>query len=292
MFNEIESYSSKIEEFYPKIVNRFNKLQLSEFNKDLSVQSNIFLTDIKKLVSCLKSHINGLELLVADCTDLVEEIDQSTTENNSEYIQLNSNGSLSIPDSKSIIQKIPGLLRLSTEHHAKLLANNKESLKIKPINYELKIPVIKKLSDIPHGFYFYQGNIYTRIPNGDILKLPLLEIIDSKKNINRKHSIRCKYLSKTNCEEYRAKMASLYKSDIRPCCYAHTGDQIIKIGYPSRCPSVPNFGNISDIMQDIRCVNLQDIQNLLLYGLNDLISAFIWLDINKVSGLNANLEVV
>lgn len=161
---------------------------------------------------------------------------------------------------------------------------------IPELGYSLKMPVVTDLKNIPVALYFYKGDktnppgVYMNILNGNIVRMPFPEIIDSKREYDRTHSIRCKYNKKDDCDAQRIKMSKLYSSPVRVCNFAHAGDKIVKIGYPSRCPSVHDFGNPSTMQSDIKKVTLTDIQNTMLYGLNDLISAVVWLDYNVITG--------
>jgi hypothetical protein len=115
--------------------------------------------------------------------------------------------------------------------------------------------------------------------------MPFPETVDSKKEYDRKHSIRCKYTTIEECLTQRQKMAKMYGSQIRICNFAHIGDRIIKIGHQFRCPSVPNFGNPQTMPQDIKDVKFSDIKNLMMYGLSDIATAMIWFDYHKVKGV-------
>jgi hypothetical protein len=77
------------------------------------------------------------------------------------------------------------------------------------------------------------------------------------------------------------KMAKLHNSMQRTCNFAHSGDKLLKIGYQSRCPSIPNYGNPDTFIQDTYHVSDDDIKNLLLYGLNDTLIASVWLQKNN-----------
>ncbi len=123
-----------------------------------------------------------------------------------------------------------------------------------------------------------RSGVYINLGNGNYARIPFPEIIDSKKEYDRKHSIRCKYSTKKECDEQRYKMSRFHNTQIRICNFAHEGDAIIKIGYPSRCPAIPNFGNPSTISSDIKNINMSDAKNLLMYGLSDIINSIIWFD--------------
>lgn len=178
----------------------------------------------------------------------------------------------------------------STLTISNIIPTTLERNSIPELGYSLKMPVVTDLKNIPLALYFYKGDktnppgVYMNILNGNIVRMPFPEIIDSKREYDRTHSIRCKYNKKDDCDAQRIKMSKLYSSPVRVCNFAHAGDKIVKIGYPSRCPSVHDFGNPSTMQSDIKKVTLTDIQNTMLYGLNDLISAVVWLDYNVITG--------
>jgi len=157
-------------------------------------------------------------------------------------------------------------------------------INIPNINYYLNVPYVNDVSEIPHSIYYVknQPGLYIRLPNNNIARIPFPEIVDSKKEYDRKHSIRCKYVTKNECSIQRFKISKMYNSIVRVCNFAHMGDPLIKIGYPSRCPGVPRFGNPESLFNDIKYVEYNDIKNTLMYGLNDLISSIVWLDYTNV----------
>ena len=130
------------------------------------------------------------------------------------------------------------------------------------------------------------------LPNNNIVHIPFPDILDNSKDYDRKNSVRCKYSDKNECTIQRNKMAKLHNSTVRNCNFSHNGEKVIKIGTPSRCPSVPNFGNPKTISKDIDYVNISDIKNMLLYGLNDIIIASIWLQNANISNQQfTNLDI-
>jgi hypothetical protein len=172
---------------------------------------------------------------------------------------------------------------------------------IPELGYYLKLPTVTDLKQIPPALYYLKPGkesgkesgkdsnqlpgIYMNLSHGNYVRIPFPEVVDSKKEYDRKHSIRCKYSSKQECDTQRSKMAKIYNSNVRICNFAHNGETIVKIGYPSRCPSVPNYGNPSTMSNDIKQISINDIKNTLLYGLNDIMVSVIWLDYNTTTNL-------
>lgn len=148
---------------------------------------------------------------------------------------------------------------------------------IDELDYTVKLPQVKSLKEITPMFYYYAGDknhtkgVYCSFLNGIYMRVPFPEIIDSTKNPNRVRSVRCKYGTKEKCDE----QASRYYHYKKVCNYAHTGEKINKIAYNSRC-RIPNFGNPSEFNESIDAVYMNDIKNLLLYGLNDTFLSMMW----------------
>lgn len=156
--------------------------------------------------------------------------------------------------------------------------------KIEEVGYYMDFPTVSNFSDISPMFYYYDNpndkinepGIYCSIIQGVIIKIPFPVIVDSTREYSRGRSIKCKYEKRSVCDENRDSMAKRYNSELRKCNFAHEGEDIVKIGYPSRCSTMPRFGNASTLTKDINIVKISDIKNVLLYGLNDVIVSAIW----------------
>jgi hypothetical protein len=161
----------------------------------------------------------------------------------------------------------------------------------------MKLPVVSDIKKIQPMFCYFKGDqqytegIYCCIIPNVFIKVPFPEIIDSTKEYDRGHSIRCKYKTKKLCDDQRGKMAKYHKSQVRICNFAHNGEEITKIGYPSRCATIPNFGNPSTFANDLKIVDTSDIKNIMFYGVNDLIASAIWFDYTN-SNTNSNTAVI
>jgi hypothetical protein len=293
-----DDYLINIDKAFSQLVKKFNKLQIEEYGNMTIKKGNSLLLNGTKLLHSLKSQITALESLITDCNDFIDEVKQdlSVETKPENFVFLTKGGMLSYPG-RDVINKIPNKNEILNELKNKrdIPENNKisvERILIPEYGYYLKLPVITNLNQIPPAMYYIKPNaknnnvkpgVYINL-NGNYMRIPFPEIADSKKEYDRKHSIRCKYTTKQECDAQRSKMAGVYNSNIRVCNFAHKGDSIIKIGYPSRCPSVPNFGNTSTMSGDINKVNISDIKNTLLYGLNDIFASIIWLDYTSNKG--------
>jgi regulator of replication initiation timing len=286
----IEQYTSILDQLFSKIVREYNKLQLADYTHDTLSRGNNLIKTGSQLLTALKSNSKTIETLLSDCNDFVTEIkeDMECPRKDDGYVFPTKNGMLSYPGKEFIVKLLNADVDTSATPPASTPPAStikEEKTLIKEIGYYMKIPIVENLSDIPQAIYGHHGSLYLRLPNNNLARIPFPEVVDSKKEYDRKHSIRCKYKTKQECDAQRQKMAKIYQSNIRICNFAHEGDKMIKIGYPSRCPSVPNFGNPKSMSVDIRNVSINDIKNILLYGLSDIITASVWLDYSDQKNL-------
>lgn len=308
---DLDTYSTTLENIFSSIVKKFNKMNLSDHNNQTVTDAQSLLKKGTAILKSMKSHVRSLEILLSDCDDFVEEVidDLSKPRKEEDFVYHTAGGMLSYPGrdilkdilTKSATKKDTSDMQTSTTTTQYISPSTVpmltapiapiERIVIPEIGYYLKLPVVANLKDIPRAMYYFKGNvengipagIYMNLPNNNIVRMPFPEIIDSKREYDRTHSIRCKYHTLDECNYQRSKMSKMYNSQVRTCNFAHAGDKIIKIGYPSRCPSVPDFGNPTTMSSDIKKVNINDINNMLLYGLNDLMCSVIYLDYNAVS---------
>lgn len=281
----MENYQMNMLKAYSTMVSEYNKLQLQDHSKDSIAKGNALVSQGNKLLNIMKNHVQSLETLLSDCKYFVEEVEEdlSYPAPNDDYVYKTAYGMLSYKGRDYTPSKKKKIIKQPKEEQIRHL--------IKPINYYFHAKKVKKLKDITPMFYYYDNpndktytpGLYCCVSPTIYVKVPFPEIIDSTKEYSRVRSIRCKYNSKSICDEKRSMMASRHRSNIRTCNFAHTGENIIKIGYPSRCASIPRFGNPSTLVKDIKLVNFTDIKNILMYGLSDILSASIWFDYNKIT---------
>jgi hypothetical protein len=309
--DEISTYTLALDKIFSIIVKKYNVVQLSNYDNNTYQNANTILTLGGKLLSAMKLHVRKLETILMDCKDFVDEVidDSHTIQKEEEYVYHTKNGLLSYPDRELLVNLLEGTEKTKknvfptldktknesiTQTIAPPLIDTSTRIIIPEVGYSIKVPTCSDIKNIPSSMYYYKGDaenpsgLYMNILNNNIVKIPFPEIIDSKNSYDRTHSIRCKYSKKSDCDNQRNKMAKLYNSTLRLCNFAHEGDKIVKIGYPSRCPSVPDFGNLTTISTDIKKVTITDVQNMLMYGLNDIISSVIWLDYNSIKDQNMN----
>lgn len=297
----VEHYKQNLENAFSSLVSQYNKLQLSDHTENSINEGTKLISNGSSLVSMLKRHIQSLETLLCDCEDFVDEVydDLSHPQPEEDFVYSSAYGMLSYKGREHIERKkekpSPSINNPSntTEEYKRTL--------LPEVDYYFKAQHTNKLSTINPMFQYYNNpldvvnapGLYCCIVPGVYIRVPFPEIIDSTKEYSRVRSIRCKYRDKEMCDEQRLKMAKYHNSSLRICNFAHKGEQLVKIGYLSRCSSIPRFGDPSTLIRDIKNINLDEIKNVLMYGLNDIITSAIWLDYNKVSNVTyPNIDIV
>ena len=282
-------------------------LQLSDHNNQTISEAQQISKNINNWLTTMQYYTSNAKNLMSECDKLAFDIQNDLSvlpvDN---YVYHTTDGMLSYPG-REIYNKKP-LINLEllkkidkyagkNEKPVNEKSEKRKNIVIEPFNYNIKLTNYQNITQAPESLFYYTGaenkeGIYIKLLNGVSVKVPFPEIIDSKREFDRKHSIRCKYINKEECNLQRSKMAKIHSSLVRNCNFAHTNDPIIKIGYPARCPTIPQYGNPETIKTDIEKVTLSDIKNILLYGINDIICASIWLDKNNIKDICIdNLEI-
>jgi hypothetical protein len=295
----IEEYIINLENISAKISKIHNNILIrNHIKKDKIILDNSTLSIINKTHELLKTmnrHYNIVLNLVNDfdifqeeeykdyhsISDGIIETRINRFENRSNSINSDCNSETYKQDKKKIQEK-----KIPKSNNKQI---NKQPYKtltyLHSINYSLKIQNIDNINDIPESIYYFKGNekfpagLYIKLLDGNLCRIPFPKIIDSKKDFNRKNTIKCKYETIDECIYQK-------KSWNKICNFGHKGEEIIKIGYPARCPNFPSFGNPNSIKNDIVNIEKSDIENLLLYGLNDIACAMIALNYNNVNDSN------
>lgn len=272
---ELSNYYMSISKIMSYSIKTYNKLQIDEHTNNTINQGEGLIKDIAILLKTVKADVAGLEKILYDCKEFIEEVkdELSQPEREEPFVYVTKNGLLSYPGKEKYIKK-----------------ENKKShnIIIEELNYKTNIPIVTNIKDIKPAFYYlnssdkkYKNGIYTNINNDIYIKIPFPAIIDPKKDTERKNTIKCKYFLKKDCELNRTRLSKIYNSELRNCNFAHAGDNIIKIGHISRCPTLPHFGDPKTFTDDLEKININDIKTLLLYGLNDVIISSLWFEKNK-----------
>ena len=265
--------------YITQICSRFNNFQISAHNVDNIKTGKKLINYHKNILLTLKSSIKSLETILNDSLDLLQDMtnDLIQEQRSDDFVYMTTLGMLSYNGR--------GAIKDRSHVKGEIKQQQKIQLPIKTlipqVRYSLNVQHIKRLDEAKSMFYFYDNNLYCRLINEIYVKVPFPEIYDSAKNYERKCSVRCKYKTKDICNKHREMSAKLYNSPRRACNFAHIGERIVKIGYSSRCPSRPNYGNPDTIAEDSKYITMDDIKSLLMYGLNDMITAAIWLDYKK-----------
>lgn len=265
----MDSIISLLSKTVSNLVSKYNKMKLSKIT-DVYESSDEIITEGYTLLKVLRLHTNTLEDMLAETHNYVEDINIDISDN-----------MIHTTDSDMLIYKTNKFV------HKPLHVN----IDIKPIKYHRKFKQVDKLEKIPEMFVWYNNpkdkynkpGIYVCVYSGVYVRVPFPQVVDSNMSNNKTNSIRCKYTNKCLCGEQRKKMAITHNSLLRKCNFAHQGEKLKKIGHVSRCPSCPHFGNSTTLVEDCKQINLLDIKNVLLYGLNDLFSAMVWLSIHNIN---------
>jgi hypothetical protein len=282
----MDQYTQSIVEGVSDIISRYDKFQLSLHTLETVDQGNVIITDGMTLINILKHHTHVLETVLSDCQDFIGKVSDILIfeQPKEDFVYATFKGMLSYKGSDNIPKKV-----IEEKQVTKPTAPKIERVLIPEIGYYLNVQKVDKLTDVPSIFTWYDNprdtenppGLYCTIISGVHVRIPFPAVVDSTKEYSRGRSIRCKYATKTLCDDQRSKMAIYHNSQVRTCNFAHAGEKIVKIGYPSRCAKA-NFGNSDSLTKDIRLVNISDIKNILLYGLNDIMSSIIWMDYNHV----------
>ncbi len=259
-------YIPSINLSFSDIISRLDRLKLNQHTLDVYNDGKELLQDCNIILDALKKQVELLERTTESCQEFINEI----------YDDL----SKPFPSEDYVFNTAYGMLSYKGRDHIekKNVTMVPERVLIPEINYKMKLTCVKRLSEIPSMFYYYKGDrntaagVYCNI-NNNCIRVPFPRVIDSIKDFNRIKSMRCKYKTRESCNFHTN----------RECNYAHRGENMIKIGYQSRCNSNPRFGNPDTIDADIKNISADDIDTILMYGLNDLFSSAVWFDYHKIT---------
>jgi hypothetical protein len=278
--NDINKYIENIEKVYLQINDSFINLLTMDYDMETYKNSNDILKKSVDILTILNNHTVKFKKLIEECKCFNADIKDLLIEPKPYYVFHTSKGMLSYEGKDFIREIIP----------------KKETINpiitIKELNYPVKISTISHLQNLPEAFHYYRGDrdnpegIYIRLLNNNIARIPFPDIIDAKKDFERKNTIKCKFGTTEECNNNKNRFQKG-----KSCNFAHVGDKITKICYPSRCNTIPNIGNPETFYSDIRKINYIDGKNLLLYGLNDVMISSLWFSHNMISGkIMNNLE--
>jgi len=303
----ITDYLNKLDKTFSIVIKQYNNFQLSDHTKESVDNGRNILMNIRRVISPLREHLKSFQSIICDCNEYIEYIMCDLTTKppgDGDYVYSTKNGMLSykereiitLNELKQSVDTISQTHDRERVQHTHLKKPLDTRVWIPPIKYKMNIDKVKKLSDIPPMFYFcndkqYGPGIYCAINKNIIAKVPFNSVYDVSKTHDKSKSIKCKYLDINICLEHRKKMAAFYKTDIRKCTFAHTGEKMVKMGYNSRCNIIPSFGNPKTLLDDITYITEEEIKTILMYGLNDLFSAAVWGNFNKVKKILVNIDI-
>lgn len=306
-----------LNEAYSDLLRRFNKVQLVPNSKNTIEEGNAIFKEGVDLLKMINNFSKKLETMLSDCQDFVKDavVDLNQKTRDEDFVFHTTGGMLSYNTRSLVINEDIEVMKYSLKNVKKLPEKtsknesdtpnkeNKSSKDInKDVNKEMKeikentmerilikemsvyynAPTVTNITDIPPMFHYYKGDqkhqagLYCCLVENVFIRVPYPEVIDSTKNYSKFRSIRCKYKTKAECDSKRAYMAEKYP-DVRQCNFAHVGEKLVKIGYPSRC-IIPNFGNPETFHTDYKTISRDILKTIMLYGVSDLVSAALTID--------------
>lgn len=299
----INDFIGHVNDFIPYVNKYNNVLQMSEFNNDtlqkcIQVKEKcvLILNILKNNTICLTEVIENCDNLIFEITNNIEAPKKSDI-----YVHQTIHGLLNIPVSHRVENKYSNIYE-STNTYKNIFQEKyqrkfqEKKVFLPEIDYHTNIHYVKKLSDIPNALYYYEDiedknktGVYIKLGNNNLFRIPFPKIVNFKDN-GKKNSIRCKYKTVQECKLHKNGNRKIYNRNITnqlemSCNFAHSGDNIIKIGYSTICPNVPDYGNPTTFKYDINKINELDVKNLLMYGLSDILNANIWLNHKSVSNV-------
>lgn len=289
-----------LNDLFSELLKRFNKVQLSLHSKNTIEEGNAIFQEGVSVLTTLKEYTVKLEGLLSDCQDFIKDAITDLNQNikPEDFVFHTTCGMLSYNTRSLVIDKslLVNTYKLKEEKQVeeKKSTSSIERIFIKEMNTHFNVPVVKSLDNIPQMFYYFAGNannsagLYCCLVNNIYIRVPFPEVIDSTRDYNKIRSIRCKYKTKTCCDEQRSRMAKFHASEVRQCNFAHHGEPLVKIGYPSRCSLIPSFGNPETFINDYKIVDKKSLETIMMYGLSDLIAVALTIDNMKY---NANKHV-
>jgi hypothetical protein len=287
----MDIYLTSLNRTLADFIKMCSRFQLSEHSKSAIDQGKVIIHDGASIIKTLKCHMKSLENTLSDCQYFIKEIedDLSCKPPTEDFVYQTNKGMLSYIGRDQIIKEKKKYKPKKKKSEPPIL--KMERVLIPEIGYYMKLPKITALDHIPPMFYYYdnpddkknKSGIYCSLIPGIQILVPFPTIVDSTKEYGRSCSIKCKYHSRVLCNDQRNKMAKHHDSSLRICNFAHSGEKIVKIGYPSRCSTIPRFGDSASLTTDVKTITFPDIKNILLYGLNDLISSAVWFECNRIT---------
>ena len=284
----MSDYTKLLNAAFSNLVKKYNKFQLSNHTKASLIEGSEIINEGAEVLNCIKSHLTTLESLVSDCKDFVNEIEEDLSQKPraEDFVYQTKKGMLSYighdyiqKDKTPVIQKPKVSPRVFIDE----------------LKYNIKLSTVKNLKQLQPMFSYVQADpnyapgFYACVIPGVYVRVPFPVVVEA--GGDRDHSVRCKYRTKESCNLQRGKMAKYHNSQVRQCSFSHEGEKIIKIGYHTRCPAVPDFGNPATMASDVKSVGTDDIQSVLMYGITDLFSAAVYFDYYKVSKVFDRVDI-
>ena len=285
-------YINLLDECFSDLLKRFNKVQLAQNTRNTIAEGNAIFQEGYEIFNMLKSYTAKLEGLLSDCQDFVKDavIDLTQKSREDDFVFHTKGGMLSYNSRSLVIDENLPIIQHKLKEEKKTKPVEKKEVKphiervfVKEMAVNYNAPVVNNITDIPPMFHYFAGNqkyaagLYCCIQQNIFIKVPFPDVIDSTKDYSKFRSIRCKYKTQEICNLQRFKMSKYHSSDVRLCNFAHQGEKLVKIGYPSRC-AIPNFGNPANFPEDHKIIDKDALKTLMLYGISDLIAVALTID--------------
>jgi hypothetical protein len=292
MDKEISAVSSA----YSAVISSLRKFQLLGTTAEALEKGKLLEEAGATFLATLKGCARSVETALADCQFQIKEMNEElrTPRPVGPYVFNTVNGALSYQGLDYLTPELkvePAKREPAKPEPAKLEPSPRISrVFIKEINSFTRAIEVSDLHQIPSMFHYYNNpddkkngpGLYCCLAAGVYVKMAFPVVVNSKARDSRDRSIRCKYGPKEACEQARQQKARDHRSAVRACNYAHKGENLVRVGYNSRCDPVPWFGNPQTLMRDLPSLGKEEIRTILMYGLNDLFSAGIWLEQKKI----------
>ena len=273
-----------IESIYKKVLNKnidIHDNNYNDFNKLKQIHDTIenFNNTILKIVDTSKAYSN---LCLSKYQEMKKEFlcEKNIKKNTESWADINDK----YEADEYIINKTKDFVNT---------VKNRENITISNMDIlPMQFTCVSSLKDIPQSMYWYNGSeykhgIYINISPGFYAQVPYPSNINSY--FNKCNSIKCKYESTNECDKHQEYNIQ-NNTKKKKCLYAHLDDTYSKIAFLSRCPKLPQFGNLSSLHNDINKINITDINIILLYSLSDILLSKIWY--NNTENINKNDDII
>jgi hypothetical protein len=295
LLKNVDKYVCNMNDTMLSILRGHMTLKLTPFSKKTLGVGKLYISKVKDLLLNFHNHMSSIESIVSDTQDLLEEIKDEITidDQKGDYVHTSKNGKLVYRHERFIKNDTMDIVSAAPKKKAGILTlepirkkNNKILTYIPEYGTNINIQHTNDPNTLSDIFQFYKGGVYCCISNRNLIKVPYIHINESKA-MNRSFSIRCRFGTKENCKNFNK-----FNRTDKECMFAHKGEKMTKIGYATRCNQIPDFGNPETFIRDVSKISLDDIRTILMYGVNDLFIAALWMEYHDIKNkVIENLDI-